>query len=128
VDLQLNALLGLDEAGQSFTADFTLTTSWTDPRLRNPRAPALSKHDPAMLRDGQIWSPRLVLANRRDQALSTEGVLEVRGRRGPLSSLAPNLMPLLHFNIIPTLASQSSMAAAAARLATVLLRGVRPPV
>ncbi len=80
VDLQLNALLGLDEAGQTFTADFTLTTSWTDPRLRNPDAPALADYPAAMLEAGQIWSPRLVLANRRGEARGSESRLQVRPR------------------------------------------------
>ncbi len=78
VDLQLGAVFDVDERTQVFSADVILVTAWTDHRLRNPAAPAVTEYDPAVVLDGgQIWSPRLTFANVREATVRTEGVARV---------------------------------------------------
>ena len=77
VDLQLGSVYNLVEKAQSFQADFILISSWSDARLSNPSAPAMSLYSTSVLDSGQIWSPKLTFANRRDLTNSIEGVVRV---------------------------------------------------
>ena len=77
MDLQLASVFAVDERAQTFSADVTLVTAWTDPRLGGPAAPAVAEYDPAVLDDGRIWSPRLTFANLRAAAVRAEGVVRV---------------------------------------------------
>lgn len=79
VDLQLASVFAVDERAQTFSADVTIVTAWTDPRLRSPDTPAVMDYDPSVLDDGRIWSPRLVFANLRDAVVRAEGVVRVHG-------------------------------------------------
>jgi hypothetical protein len=67
----------LVEKSQSFQSDFMLITTWTDPRLVNPAAPPVTVYSTSVIDNGQIWSPRLTFANRRDLTNSIEGVVRV---------------------------------------------------
>ena len=77
VDLQLGTVFGLDERARTFSADLTLVTAWTDPRLQSADAPPVTDYDTSVLDGGVIWSPRLTFANLREATVRSEGVVRV---------------------------------------------------
>ncbi len=78
VDLQLGAIFEVDERSQQFRADFVLTSRWTDQRLRNPEAPAVTDYDLSILDKGQIWNPDITFMNQRGAATEPgEGAVHV---------------------------------------------------
>ena len=77
VQLQLACIYNLVEKSQQFQADFELISTWTDARLANPIAPAVTMYGTNVLDSGQIWSPKLTFANRRDLTSPIEGVVRV---------------------------------------------------
>eukprot|EP00291_Cryptomonas_curvata_P009097 CAMPEP_0172190890 /NCGR_PEP_ID=MMETSP1050-20130122/23372_1 /TAXON_ID=233186 /ORGANISM="Cryptomonas curvata, Strain CCAP979/52" /LENGTH=835 /DNA_ID=CAMNT_0012865829 /DNA_START=620 /DNA_END=3127 /DNA_ORIENTATION=- len=75
VEFQLNSIYNVVEKSQQLSADFMLISTWSDSRLVDPKAAAVTVYGTDVLDKGQIWSPRLTFANRRDLTNSIEGVV-----------------------------------------------------
>ena len=77
MNLQLNAIFNLNEKSQQLSADFTLISSWFDPRLVDPKKPPSTTTDTGPLDKGLMWGPKLTFTNRRDLTNPIESVLTV---------------------------------------------------
>ncbi len=67
----MNAIFDLAEKSQGLKADFTLASSWMDPRLADPKKPSVTTSTTEALDKGLMWGPWLTILNRRDLSSPT---------------------------------------------------------